>query len=408
MKINVLLISRLERTQGAIKRMIDDEEITVIGESSGGTDALERIENLSPDIIIMSYGAGEDDVLSLTERITFSRPRSHVILLCEYLDVDLLQSALSVGAHNVIGYPKSSKEFCDYIKTVFHNETARIESLSGNQGLSWISKVITIFGAKGGLGKTTLAVNLAVKLAESRKKVALVDLNLQFGDANVFMDIEPVDTISELSQELSSPNIDLIRSYMTVHSSGVHVLCAPKSPEYAELVSPEKVQSILGQLRTYYDYVIIDTPPTFSDVTITALEVSTMILFVTGLDISILKNSKQSLNILKSLQQIDKVKILVNRAVNIGAITLDDVHRLIDCPIWAKIPSDYKVAVTALNLGIPFVIGAPKTELSQAVTTVASLLLEGTQDITTLSPKQKKKLGLQGKGSRARLSGKAQ
>ena len=408
MKINVLLISRLERTLGALKTLIYDEEIAVIGESSGGTDALERIENLSPDIVIMFYGTGDDDVLSLTERITLSRPRSHVILLCEYLDVDVLKSALSVGAHNVISYPKTSKEFCDYIKTVFHNETARIESLSGKQSLSWISKVITVYGAKGGLGKTTLAVNLAVKLAESRKKVALVDLNLQFGDANVFMDIEPVDTISELSQELSSPNIDLIRSYMTVHSSGVHVLCAPKSPEYAELVSPEKVQSILGQLRTYYDYVIIDTPPTFSDVTITALELSSMILFVTGLDISILKNSKQSLNILKSLQQLDKVKIIVNRAVNIGAITLDDVSKLIDCPIWAKIPSDYKVAVTALNLGIPFVTGAPKTELSQAVASVSSLLLEGTQDISSLTPKQKKKLGLQGKGSRTRLSGKAQ
>lgn len=408
MKINVLLISRLVGTLGAMKHMIDDEEIAVIGESSGGTDALERIENLSPDIIILSYGAGDDGVLSLTERITFTRPRSHVILLAEYLDMEVLQSALSVGAHNVIEFPKSSKEFSDYIKTVFHNETARIESLSGKQSLSWISKVITVYGAKGGLGKTTLAVNLAVKLAEGRKKVALVDLNLQFGDVNVFMDIEPNDTISELSQELSSPNIDLIRSYMTVHSSGVHVLCAPKSPEYSELVSTEKVQSILGQLRTYYDYVIIDTPPTFSDVTITALEVSSMILFVTGLDISILKNSKQSLNILKSLQQIDKVKLIVNRAVNIGAITLDDVSKLIDCPIWAKIPSDYRVAVTALNLGIPFVTGAPKTELAQAVASVATLLLEGMQDVSTLTPKQKKRLGLQGKGSRARLSGKAQ
>ena len=408
MRINVLLISKLDQTLDMLRRMIDDQEIAVVGESHGGTDALERIENLSPEIVVMSYGVGDDDVLSLTERITFSRPSSHVILLTEYMDVETLQSALSAGAHNVSGYPNSPKELCEYIKKVYHDESARIESLKGKQSLTWISKVITVFGAKGGLGKTTLAVNLAVKLAASRKKVALVDLNLQFGDVNVFLDIDPVDTISELSQEMTNPNIDLIRSYMAVHSSGVHVLCAPKSPEYEELVSPEKVQSILGQLRTYYDYVIIDSPPTFNDVTITALEVSSMILFVTGLDISILKNSKQSLNILKSLQQIDKVKIIVNRAVNIGAITLDDVQRLIDCPIWAKIPSDYKVAVTALNLGIPFVTGAPKTELSQAVSSVASLLLEGTEDISSLSPKQKKKLGLVGKHNRPGQSGRMQ
>jgi len=408
MKINVLLIGKLDSNLSAIKNMIDDEDIAVIGESPGGTDALERIENLSPEMIIISFSSGDNDVLSLTERITFYRPRSHVILLTEHLDVDLLQSVLSAGAHNVIEFPKSSKEFCEYIKTVHNNETARIESLGGNQNLSWTSKVITVFGAKGGLGKTTLAINLAVELAKSRKKVALVDLDLQFGDVSVFLDIDPVDTILELAQEISAPNIDLLRSYMNVHSSGLHVLCAPKSPEYAELISPEKVQSILSQLRSYYDYVIIDTPPSFNDVTITALEASSTILFVTGLDISILKNSKLSLSILKSLQQIDKVKIIVNRAVNIGAITLDDVQKLIDCPIWAKIPSDYKVAVTALNLGRPFVTGAPKTELSQAVSSVASLLLEGMENIDSLSSKQRKKLGLLKKSMRPGLSSKYQ
>jgi len=408
MKITVLLVSKFENKLGAIRGLLDDEAITVVGESPGGTDTLERIENLSPDIIIMTMGAGDDDVLSMTERISFNRPRSHVILLAEFLDVDTLQAALSAGAHHVLAYPRSGKEFCAYIKTVYHNENARIESLSGKQKLSWISRVITVFGAKGGLGKTTLAVNLAVKLAESRKKVALIDLNLQFGDVSVFLDIDPVDTMSELSQELGSPNIDLLRSYMTVHSSGVHVLSAPKSPEYAELVAPEKVSSIISQLRTYYDYVIIDTPPSFSDVTITALEASSTILFVTGLDISILKNSKQSLSILKSLRQLDKVRIIVNRAVNVGSITLDDVQRLIDCPIWAKIPSDYRVALTALNLGIPFVTGAPKTELSQAVSSVATLLLEGTEDISTLSAKQKKKLGLLGKRGRPGLTARYQ
>ena len=408
MKINVLLISKWENHLSEIKLLIDDEDIAVIGQSRGGTDALERIDNLQPDIIVMTFGMGENDVLSLTERIIFNRPRCHVILLAEQLNVDMLQSALAVGAHNVIEYPKSKKEFCDYIKTVYNNETARINALDGKQNLTWSSKVITIYGAKGGLGKTTLAINLAVKLAESRKKVALVDLDLQFGDVNVFLDIDPVDTIFELVQELSTPNIDLIRSYMSVHSSGVHVLCAPKSPEYAELISPEKVQNVLSQLRTYYDYVIIDTAPSYNDVTITALEASTTILFLTGLDISILKNSKLSLSILKSLQQLHKVKIIVNRAESIGSITLDDVQKLIDCPIWAKIASDYKVAVTALNRGVPFVTGAPKSELSQSVSSVASLLLEGTEDLSTLSSKQRKKLGLLHGGKRQGLTGKYQ
>lgn len=394
MKINVLLISKLDSNLTKMKNMINDESISVIGESSGGSAALDNIDNLSPDIIIMALGAGDNDVLSLTERIILNRPRTYVILLAEYLDVDIMQSALKVGAHNIIQFPKSAKEFSEYIKAVYHNESTHIESINGKQNLSWTSRVITVFGAKGGLGKTTLATNLAVKLAEKHKKVALIDLDLQFGDVHIFLDIEPTETISDLVQEYTSPNIDLIRSYMTVHSSGVHVLCAPKSPEYAELVSPDKVLSILSLLRTYYDYVIIDTPPFFSEVTITAIESSSTILFITGLDISILKNSKLSLSLLESLQQMDKIKLIVNRAVSVSSITLDDIQRLINCPIWAKIPSDYKVAVTALNRGIPFVTGAPKSELSRSLSSVADLLLGGTEDIESLSPKERKKLGI--------------
>jgi ATPases involved in chromosome partitioning len=395
MKINVLVISKLEKNLEAMKHMIDDEEIVVIGDSPGGAQALDKIENVSPDMVIMFLGAGDTDVLSLTERIILHRPRTHVILLVEYLDVDILQCANKAGAHNVIEFPTTQKEFAEYIKSVYHNETIRINSLNEKQNIAWMSRVVTVFGAKGGLGKTTIATNLAVKLAENRKKVALIDLDLQFGDIHIFLDIEPADTISEFVQQVFTPNIDSVRSYMAVHSSGVHVLCAPKSPEYSELVSAEKVQSLLSVLRTYYDYVIIDTPPSFSDVTITALEASSTILFVTGLDISILKNSKLSLSLMDSLQQRDKVRLIVNRAVDISTITIEDVQKIIGCPIWAKIPSDYKVAVTALNRGVPFVISSPASKLSQSISIVADALITGNDnfDIQSTSNKKIKAIG---------------
>ncbi len=208
------------------------------------------------------------------------------------------------------------------------------------------------------------------------------------------MDIEPKDTIADLVQEVYTPNIDSVRSYMVIHSSGVHVLCAPKSPEYAEVISAEKVQSLLSLLRTYYDYVIIDTPPTFNEVALTAIESSSTVLFVTGLDISILKNSKLSMSILDSLQQREKIKVLVNRAVEINSITLDDVQKILGCPIWARIPSDYKVAVTALNRGVPVVTFAPNTKLSQSLSHISELILGGKEDydIQKLNPREKKKL----------------
>lgn len=394
MKINVLLISKMERNIGILRRMIDDEEIFIIGDTPGGSLALDRIENTSPDIIIMTLGAGDTDVLSLAERIILHRPRTFVILVAEHLDVDMMQNAIKIGCHNIIELPTSPKEFADYIKSVYNNETIRLKSLNEKENLLWSSTVISVFGAKGGLGKTTISANLAVKLAEKRKKVALIDLDLQFGDIHIFMDIEPKDTITELFQEVITPNIDSVRSYMTVHSSGVHVLCAPKSPEYAELISADKVLSLLSLLRTYYDYVIIDTAPSFSEVNMIAIESSSLIFFVTGLDISILKNSKLSVSLLESLQQTDKVRVIVNRAVDTNSITVSDVQKIIGYPIWAKIPSDYKVAVNALNRGIPFVSGAPNSKLSQSITELVNILISGKTEVNMNEKKNFKKLNL--------------
>lgn len=394
MKINVLLVSKLDSTLQKMRQLITDEDITIIGESGGGSKALDKIENLSPDIIVMTLGAGDMDVLNLTERIILHKPRSFVILLLEEMNIETMQQAVRIGAHNITEFPATNKDFAEYIKTVFTSETTRLQALNEKSSLSWMSRVVTIFGSKGGLGKTTIATNLAVKLAANKKKVALIDLDLQFGDVHIFLDIEPKDTIAELVQEVIVPNIDTVRSYMVVHSSGVHVLCAPKSPEYADVVSAEKVQSLISLLRSYYDYVIIDTPPTFNDVILTAIESSATVLFVTGLDISILKNSKLSMSILESLQQRDKIKVLVNRAVEINTITLNDVQKILGCPIWARIPSDYKVAVTALNRGVPIVTLSPNTKLSQSMSEIATLLLSGNEDydIQKLDARQKKKL----------------
>jgi ATPases involved in chromosome partitioning len=394
MKINVLLVSKLESTLNAMRKLIDDEEIAVVGESSGGVRALDKIENTSPDILIMTLGGGDPDVLNLTERVVLHKPRTFVILLAENTDAGTLMEATRAGAHNITEFPATAKEFAEYIKSVYNSETTRLNSLAEKQNITWMSRVITVFGSKGGLGKTTIATNIAVRLAQSGKKVALVDLDLQFGDIHIFLDIEPKETIAELVQDVYTPNIDSVRSYMVVHSSGVHVLCAPKSPEYSEVVSPDRVQSLLSLLRSYYDFVIIDTPPWFNEVTMTAIESSSTVLFVTGLDISILKNSKLSLSLFESLKQKDKVRVLVNRAVEINTITLNDVQRIIGCPIWAKIPSDYKVAVSALNRGVPFILGAPNTKLSQSLSDVAELLLRGDSDydIQKLGAKEKKKL----------------
>lgn len=394
MSINVMLVSKQEDIRTRLRQQISDKEIQVTGEAEGGAAALERIENLAPDVLLLYFAQNDSDVLNLAERIVQYRPRTFVILVAQELDLPAMQAATRAGVHNVVEMPGDAKELRDYIRSVYNAEKLRLDSLEQGKRVAWTSKVITVFSAKGGLGKTTIATNLAVKLAEMQKKVALIDLDLQFGDAHVFLDIEPKDTIAELIQDVYTPNIDSLRAYMTVHSSGVHVLCAPKSPEYADAVSPDRVQSLLSLIRSYYDYVIIDTATNFNDVTMAAIEASSTILFVTGLDVSILKNSKLSMGILESLRQKEKVRVIINRAVQIHTISVADVQRIIDAPIFARIPSDYLTAVASLNRGVPFVQSVPNSKLSQAVSAMAEVLVTGKDnfDLQELSKKERRKM----------------
>lgn len=393
--ISIMLVSKQDGVLGALRKFISlDDEFEIVAEAAGGDPALEKIENIAPNILIVNSSAADADAVNLAERVVMRKPRTFVVLLVPDNNLETIQNANAAGIHNITLFPTDGKDFCSYLQRVYNSESSRIAALNSNERVTWSSKVISIYGAKGGLGKTTIATNLAIKLAGKNKKVCIIDMDLQFGDVHVFMDIEPKETISDLIQDMSTPTIDSVRTYMNIHSSGVHVLCAPKSPEYADMISADRIQGLLGLLRGYYDYVIIDTGANFADTTLSALEASTTILFVTGLDISILKNSKVALGILDSLNQKRKVRVIINRAVEINTITIADVQRIVDAPILARIPSDYMIAVAALNQGQPFVLSAPKSKLSLAISDMATTIDSGADnfDLQALTPKERKAL----------------
>jgi pilus assembly protein CpaE len=212
------------------------------------------------------------------------------------------------------------------------------------------------------------------------RKVALIDLDLQFGDVGVFLDIDAKDTLAELVRDNNNLDIDTIRNYMVLHSSGVHVLCAPNSPEYADIVTGSHVERLINSVKAYYDFVIVDTPPSLSECVLTAIECSSLVMFVLGLDISVLRNAKICLNLMESLQQTDKISIVINREVD-GSVTLKDLQRIITRPIMARFQSDWKLAVSSLNKGVPFVINAPNSGLSKTMSQLAQGILGAGQKV---------------------------
>ena len=393
--INIIVVSKQPNVSTMLREYLQtDEELEVLDELSNSDEVLEKLDLLSPNILLLHAGETDSDAISLAERVIQRKPRTFVILLMEHMTLERMQMAIAAGCHNITTVPDTARDLVDLVHRVYNSENDRILALDSNERATWSSKIITVYGAKGGIGKTTIATNLAMTLAAQKKKVALIDLDLLFGDVHVFLDVEPKETISDLMQENFKNSIDSVRAFMTVHSSGIHVLCSPKTPEYAETVSGERVQSLLALLRSYYDYIIIDTAVNFSDPTLAALEASTSILFVTGLEVSILKNSKMAMSVLDSLGQKKKVRIIVNRAVEINSITAADVRRILDAPILARIPSEYLVAVAAINQGQPFIQSAPKAKISIAINDIAEKLITDNDqyDIEHLTAKERRTL----------------
>lgn len=368
-KIKVMIVGDNDSKIYELKSELTHEDIAFMGFSKQGAGAMEKALSINPNVILIQCEEEYDDAVELAETVYLKMPGCCVIMLCDKLEIDIIEKAMLAGVRKVLQRPLDSKTLIENIKLAYSVERTRAQNVN-TSATNMQSRVITVFGAKGGIGKTTISVNLAVLLAQMGKKTAIIDTDLQFGDVNVFLDLDPKDTIAELAQDRNASDIDAIKRFTMLHFSGVSVLCAPKSPEYAEYVTAKHIETIINTMRPHYDYIIIDTTPLFNDATIVAIENANLVLLVSALDISTLRNTKMCLNILESIQQRDKVELIINRVTD-GIITIRDVKRVLDTQIKNRISLDFKTALTSHNKGIPIVIEAPRTQIAQELTQIA-------------------------------------
>lgn len=374
MAINIVIIGKLEETRNKLRGLLNDSSINIVGEFEDGVSSLNRINSIDTDMVIMVMDSAESDVFSISEHIYLNKPNCTVILITNDISINTLKKAINAGISNVLPQALDKVSLINEIKKEFNVQKQRRQSFTSKQKIELSSNVISVFGTKGGSGKTTIAVNLATQLAKMRKKVALIDLDLEFGDINVFMNINTNDTIYELIQGNKNINIDIVKNYMKLHSSGVQVLSAPNSPEYAEFITSDHIERLINIMRPYYDYIILDLASNFNETNLTAIERSQLILFIVGLDISILHNSKISLTLLETLRQKEKIHLVINRDIK-ESITVDDVKNIMKCPIIARIPSETKIVVSSLNKGTPFVTDAPRSKITNSISMLASKII---------------------------------
>lgn len=376
-QIRVMIVDDIVDTRENLRRLLSfDENIKVVGEAVDGLDAIEKAIELQPHIILMDVNMPKLDGINATEKITFSLPNCAVIMISVQGEKEYLRRAMMAGARDFLVKPFSHDELISTVKNTYLKESRRIVKVEEKEDKSRKAQVVTVFGTKGGVGKTTIAVNLAVLLAKAKKKVALVDLDLQFGDVSIFLNLLPKRTIAELAQEGSDLDGELIESYLISHLSGVKILPAPGRPEYSELITPTHVEKVIEHLSNLYDYIIVDTPPHFNDTNLSALDLSSQIILVLSMDVATIKNVKLSLELLDSLNQRGKTKLILNRASEDMGIKVKDAEETLNFLIAGQIPSDGKLVVSALNKGIPFVLSNPSAKVSMAVKELGDMVVK--------------------------------
>jgi pilus assembly protein CpaE len=263
------------------------------------------------------------------------------------------------------------------------------------------SRLVCVLGPKGGTGKTLTSTNLAVCLAQRGERVALIDLDLQFGDVALCLGLPPEKTVYDLAQSPGALDFDKLDAFLASHSSGVRTLIAPRRPDQASAVGAELLREVYSILRANFDWVVIDTPPGFTAEVITSIDSSTEVVMVGMLDSLSLKNTKLGLETLELMKyNPDRIFLLLNRAHSRVGISQSDVEAVLGRTPDVFIPSDREIPRT-VNEGIPIVVARPQSEPAEAFGRLTDLLAGATAAAEELVPALAAE-----RGSRRRLFGR--
>jgi pilus assembly protein CpaE len=386
MAISVLIAdAKPASRQELVYQLERDSQISIIGEASDGRTAVDLTRQLRPNVILLDGAIFGLDSLSVIDQISAVSPETSVIVLIDGADMDLMRRLMRAGARDCLMRPVSPEDLVSTIRSVHQTTAKQREAFitpshtpSRKQG-----EILAVYSPQGGAGKSMLSANLAVAMARASTeggkspRIALVDLNLQFGDIDLMLNLSPQNTIAGLAQKgHGGIDAELLEQYLTLHpESGLKILVAPSTPQYAESITVYTVEQVMETLRENYDFIIVDTPSQLQDTTLAVLDAAETILLLTSLDLLALHKTRTALEMLRQLYPPEKIQLILNRANSDVGISLDDVENVLGVPMRTKIPSDGRIVVTSINEGKPFVIYNAQTPIAKQINALALELL---------------------------------
>jgi len=392
-KIRVLIVDDIAETRENLRKLLSfDANIEVVGAAASGQEGIALVKEYHPHVVLMDINMPGMDGITATEIIQKEAPATQVVMLSVQGETDYLRRAMMAGARDFLTKPPSGDELMSTIRRVYEMGKERMvlhpaaapsaEGVIPAKARQLQGEVVAVFSPKGGVGCTTVAVNLAIALQKrmgSARKVCLLDANVQFGNVGVMLNMQTNRSLADLAPHVNDMDSDLLNSVMVAHGSGIKVLLAPPDPETAEAVltgsssdngvgGASMISAILELMRTEFDIVVVDMWNWLDDISLTILDTAALILLVIMPNIPSIKNARLFLEVARRLNYLpDKIALVLNgvdRRMGFGA---EQIERALTVPIAAQIPLDEQAVLLSVNYGVPFIVRDESRPISQSL-----------------------------------------
>jgi pilus assembly protein CpaE len=387
-KIRVIIVDDIAETRENIRKLLQFEnDIEVVGVARTGREGIDLAKEISPDVVLMDINMPDMDGITATETIRREVPFAQMVILSVQGDPNYMRRAMLAGARDFLTKPPMVDELISAIRragSMAYDERGKVDARYQAQAaiasagilagqIATLGKIIVVYSPKGGVGCTTVATNLAVTLHNEETPVVLVDANLQFGDVAVMLNERGRNSVVDLAPRADELDPDVVDNVLISHAaSGIKVLSAPSRPEYADTVNADQFGKILQYLRRLFTYVVVDTSSTLTDVVLSAIDASNLVLLIVTQDIPSINNARLFLDLAEVLN-LDRQSILfvMNRFDKRIAITAEKVGENLKQEVVAVLPLDERVVVPSVNRGVPFVINSKGRPIARSILDLA-------------------------------------
>ncbi|MDP2675268.1 MAG: P-loop NTPase [Dehalococcoidia bacterium] len=393
----MIVIDQDQVARAEVQKMLALSGFAVLGEAGYGIEAVSLAKETEPDIIVIALEEPVVRALQTVEAVADLLPQSPLVAYSSIKDPASMRKAMLAGVADYLVTPVREEDLINSIHAVLANEERRRARIAGETDEPVAcGTVLTVFGAKGGIGKTTISTNLATAIVQKTgQSVALVDLDTRFGDVAILMDIPVERSIADLALPEEEINREMLQDCLYTHNTGVTILPAPVRPTDWRNVHAGHIERVVTLLAQTYDYVILDTPGTFNDIVARALELATLVLLVATVDMASLKDTLLAIDMLRSWNfPQEKIKLVINATNEATNVQPQEVKRMLGRDVFWSIPYDRNIS-TSMQLGMPVVVAKPTTKAAESLVELAFVLSGVRQQQAPQQQKQAK--GLFGK-----------